>query len=137
MDIRIHKWLWKRLTTWLAYESTGTTEHLSDFGRLQYEIRPADVLLVEGRSHVSDIIKIITLSAWTHAGLYIGRLHDIEAPATRRYVLDAMDYDPDPGEPMIIEAVLGEGSRWSIACLVMRAIIFVSAGPKDFPGRTP
>lgn len=110
MDIRIHKWLWKKLSSWLAYEPPGTSDHLSDFGRLQYEIRPADVLLVEGRSHVSDIIKIITLSAWTHAGLYIGRLHDIEDPATRRYILDAMDYDPDPGDPLIIEAVLGEGT---------------------------
>ncbi len=110
MDIRIHQWLWKKLTSWLAYEPPGSSEHLSDYDRLQYEIRPADVLLVEGRSHVSDIIKTITLSAWTHAALYIGRLHDIEDPATRRYVLDHMHTDPDPGDPLIVEALLGEGT---------------------------
>jgi hypothetical protein len=110
MEIRIQHWLWKKLTSWLAHEPPGSSEHLSDYDRLQYEVRPADVLLVEGRSHVSDIIKNITLSAWTHAGLYIGRLHDIEDPATRRYVLDHMHSDPDPGDPLVVEALLGEGT---------------------------
>ena len=103
-------WLWTRLTQWLVYEPPGVSEHLSDYDRLQYEIRPADVLLVEGRSHVSEIIKLITLSNWTHAALYIGRLHDIEDPDTRRYVLDYLGPDTDPGEPLVIEALLGEGT---------------------------
>ena len=110
MDLRVHRWLWNKLTNWLAHEQPGVTQHLSDFGRLQYEIRPADVLLVEGRSHVSDIIKIITLSSWTHTGLYIGRLHDIEDPATRRYVLDNLDQDYPSGEPLVLEALLGQGT---------------------------
>jgi hypothetical protein len=110
MDLRIHRWVWDKLTDWLAREHPDESDHLSDYNRLRYEIRPADVLLVEGRSHVSDIIKIITLSSWTHSALYIGRIHDVEDPATRRYIMDYLDYEPDPAEPLVIEALLGKGT---------------------------
>jgi hypothetical protein len=105
---RLHAWLWTRLTDWLTAESTTAHENLSDFDRLRYEIRPADVLLVEGRSRVSYIIKTITLSNWTHSALYIGRLNEIESPKTRSLV--EAHYEGDPSEPLIIEALLGQGT---------------------------
>jgi hypothetical protein len=80
----------------------------SDFDRLSYEIRPGDVLLVEGRSRVSEVIKTITQSQWTHSALYIGRLHDIEDEATREHV--SWLYDGDPNDPLVIEALLGKGT---------------------------
>jgi hypothetical protein len=35
-------------------------------------IRPADILLIEGRNHISGIIKYLTQSTWSHAALYVG-----------------------------------------------------------------
>lgn len=105
---RLQTWVWRRLVDWLTAEPAGPSEHVSDFERLRYEIRPADVLLVEGRSRVSDIIKSVTLSNWTHAALYIGRLADIESPKIRTLV--ETHFGGDPHEPLVIEALLGEGT---------------------------
>ncbi|MEX0607152.1 MAG: YiiX/YebB-like N1pC/P60 family cysteine hydrolase, partial [Halofilum sp. (in: g-proteobacteria)] len=79
-----------------------------DFERLCYEIRPCDVLLVEGRTRVSEVIKSITLSNWTHAALYVGRLHDIDSPEIRARVRE--HYPAQAEEQLIVEAVLGEGT---------------------------
>lgn len=67
-----------RLDAWLSYEPPATGIMPFDFSRLKYEIRPGDVLLIEGRSRVSSVIRTITQSPWTHAALYIGRLVDFE-----------------------------------------------------------
>ncbi len=81
---------------------------LCDFSRLRFEIRPCDVILVEGRTRVSDIIRTITLSPWTHAALFIGRLSDIEDGKTRRTV--ESHYPGDPNEQLMIESLLGAGT---------------------------
>ena len=94
---RLQTWVWGHLVDWLTGEPAGPSEHVSDFERLRYEIRPADVLLIEGRSRVSHIIKTITLSNWTHAALYVGRLTDIESPKIRTLV--EAHYGGDPHEP--------------------------------------
>lgn len=67
-----------KLDAWLSYEPPATGIMPYDFGRLKYEIRPGDVLLIEGRSRISRVIRTITQSPWTHAALYIGRLIDFE-----------------------------------------------------------
>jgi len=81
---------------------------LYDFDRLCYELRQGDVLLNEGRSHVSEVIKLATQSPWTHSVLYIGRLYDIVDPIIRAKV--KANYDGDPNDQLIIEAMLGEGT---------------------------
>lgn len=97
------------LTRWLTKELHEPDRALLyDFDRLCYEIRPGDVILVEGRSRVSDVIKLITQSPWTHAALYIGRLYDIHDDALQAAVGDL--YDGDPDDQLIIEALLGEGT---------------------------
>lgn len=68
----------KKVTDWLVYESPSDEVMPYDFDRLKTEIKPGDVLLIEGRSRVSSVIRTITQSPWTHAALYIGRLIDIE-----------------------------------------------------------
>ena len=68
---------------WLNYDPVVQPEAKSDFERLRYELRPCDVILVEGYSRVSRVIRWITNSPWTHAALYIGRLHDIEDEQAR------------------------------------------------------
>ncbi len=81
---------------------------LSDFDRLRYEIRPGDVILVEGRSPVSEIIKTITLSNWTHSAIYIGRLHNIDEPVLREFIQKF--YSGEPDDQLIIESQLGDGT---------------------------
>lgn len=109
MGFRLQGKLGKRISRWLTRDHGPTrTSTLCDFQRLRVEIRPGDVLLVEGRSRVSEVIKLITQSAWTHSALYIGRVHDIEDAALRERVLEF--YDGDPNDQLLIEALLGEGT---------------------------
>ncbi len=105
---RLSQWIAKRISKWLVKDGPAPTTPLCDFNRLCYELRPGDVLLVEGRSRVSEVIKLITQSTWTHAALYIGRLHDIQDPKLRLRVADA--YQGDPNDQLMIEALLDEGT---------------------------
>ena len=42
--------------------------------QLAAALRPADVLLVEGNTRVSNAIKYLTQSTWSHAALYVGAM---------------------------------------------------------------
>lgn len=97
------------LQTWLTRD-LGRNSHsmLSNFERLRQEIKPGDVILVEGTSRVSDVIRNITQARWTHAALYIGRIHDIEDPLARQRILKF--YDGQPSTQLIIESELGMGT---------------------------
>jgi len=81
---------------------------LSDFDRIRYEVRPGDVLLVEGQTRVSNIVRTLTQSTWSHATLYIGRLHDIENPSDRLHVASLAGCGPDT--QLVIESALGKGT---------------------------
>lgn len=104
--------LTEKLTTlfisWLNKESPPDIYPKCDFERICYEIRPCDVLLIEGRSRVSEVIKLITQSAWSHAALYLGRLHDIENPILRNRVREFYDCAEDT--QLIVESMLGKGT---------------------------
>lgn len=43
-----------------------------DLDRLKEMMRPGDILLVEGGSRISQVIKYLTQSSWSHAAFYIG-----------------------------------------------------------------
>lgn len=104
----IRAWLWQRTTQWLVTERSSAAEPICDFERVGFEIRPCDVLLIEGRSRVSEIIKLITQSAWSHAALYIGRLRDIPDPELQARILAIY---PEAGDrQLIIESLLGHGT---------------------------
>lgn len=96
------------LSRWLMHEKKETPSPLCDFERARYELRPCDVILVEGRSRVSDIIKAITQSSWSHAALYVGRIHDIDNPILRKRLEEF--YKGSPDEQLIIESLLGQGT---------------------------
>lgn len=67
----------------------------SDFDTLCRTLRPGDVLLVEGRERISNAIKYLTQSTWSHAALFVG---------------DALDPAPVAGERhRLIEVNVGEG----------------------------
>ena len=101
-------WIGSQIIRWLTDERPTVGAPQCDFDRLCFEMRPCDVLLVEGRSRVSDVIKTITQSQWTHSALYIGRLHDIEDENVREHV--SWLYDGDPSDQLIIEPLLGKGA---------------------------
>lgn len=66
-----------------------------DFDSLCRSLVPGDVLLVEGRERVSNAIKYLTQSTWSHAALFVG---------------DVLPEPPDGSErPRLIEVNLGEG----------------------------
>ncbi len=93
---------------WLTADREVVGFPLCDFERIRYEVRPCDVLLIEGRNHASDVIKFITQSAWSHAALYIGRIHDIEDPIIRYKALEYFNGSPDT--QLLIEGVMGKGT---------------------------
>lgn len=101
-------WLGKKIVGWLTAEQESVNPPLCDFERIRYEIRPCDVVLVEGRSRISEIIRTITQSPWSHSALYIGRIHDIDDEELREKLLSF--YAGDPNEQLIIEAWLGVGT---------------------------
>jgi hypothetical protein len=95
------------LVGFLRHKRPMPSTPLSDFDRLAREIKPGDVMLVEGRSRVSDVIRWVTQSAWSHAALYLGRPADL--PADIRRALKA-HWDGPEDTQLIIESELGLGT---------------------------
>ncbi len=102
------QWLGRRICDWLLQEEPAPTAPRCDFDRLRFELRPGDVVLLEGRSRISDVIKLVTQSPWTHSALYIGRLCDIEDPDLQDRV--RFFYRGEPDQQVLVEALLGQGT---------------------------
>ncbi|MDH5737424.1 MAG: YiiX/YebB-like N1pC/P60 family cysteine hydrolase [Gammaproteobacteria bacterium] len=98
----------KPVISFLNQEQRARDFPLSDYERICFELKLCDVLLVEGRTRVSNVIRRITMSPWTHAALYIGRIHDIEDPELQKVVRH--HYKGDDGDRLIIESLLGHGT---------------------------
>jgi len=107
MALSLYNRLYNRFINWLTTEPPPVESPPCDFNRLKYEVRPGDVILVEGRSRVSKVIRIITQSPWTHAAIYIGRLHDIENPHLRKIVATHMKKRENLR--LVIEGLPGQG----------------------------
>ncbi len=110
VTLRVNLWdrIWNATVHWLNTEKDCIELPPNDFKQLCYEIRPGDIILVEGRSRVSEVIKLITQSPWTHSALYIGHIFDINDPLLRKQAEHY--YHGNPESPLIIEALLGEGT---------------------------
>lgn len=89
---RIGAYLARRLTD----ESSGYKPFTpSDPNTLHRVLEPGDILLVEGNQHISNAIKYLTQSTWSHAAMFIG---------------DALPESSDgSARPQLIEVVLGDG----------------------------
>lgn len=105
--IRFKDWLVNKVVGYLSEEAGEITMPLCDFARFRFEVRPGDVILVEGRSRLSEVIKNITLSNWTHGALYVGRFSDIENKELQERARSF--YYGNTEEPLIVEALIGEG----------------------------
>jgi len=53
----------------------------SDPAALRATIKPGDILLIEGRTHIAGIIKYLTQSTWSHAALYVGPIEGQQTTA--------------------------------------------------------
>jgi hypothetical protein len=101
-------WVRNAIVNWLEHEKPLPDTPLCDFERISREVEACDVVLIEGRSRVSEVIKMITQSSWSHAALYIGRLRDIDDPVVREEL--EKHYDGWAEKQLIIESELGMGT---------------------------
>jgi hypothetical protein len=69
----LKEWIGRRI---LRYLSTPSRRYAPFFAPpldvLRQSLQPGDVLLVEGNSRLSTVIKFLTQSTWSHAALYVG-----------------------------------------------------------------
>ncbi len=79
-----------------------------DFSRIKRDLQPGDVILVEGRSRISLLVKTVSMSIWTHAAIYIGRIAEIEDPALRERI--RQHHQGADTDKLIVEALLGQGT---------------------------
>ncbi len=64
------------LAKYLSQSRPGTVQlATSSPQQLAVTLQPGDVLLVDGSSRVSGVIKYLTQSSWSHAALYVGPGH--------------------------------------------------------------
>jgi hypothetical protein len=92
----LHGWISRRIIGCLEQPSEGIEPFTpSDPSALASVLQPGDVLLVEGNTRVSGIIKYLTQSTWSHSALYVGP----------RFNKKAADGTPH----VLIEANLGQG----------------------------
>ena len=78
----------------------------NDLEALRAVLRPGDVLLVEGSQRISEIIKYLTQSSWSHAALYVGDA------VTKRGGALAREAREDFGEEsdfLLVEATVEKG----------------------------
>jgi hypothetical protein len=94
--VRLVSNIGRELTRYLETQRKND-DHLteSDIVALKRSLQPGDVLLVEGNSRISGIIKYLTQSSWSHAALYVGRISSAHVP----------NGDPD----VLVEAEVSEG----------------------------
>jgi hypothetical protein len=78
----------------------------NDLTELKRHIKKGDVLLVEGEQRVSEVIKYLTQSSWSHSALYIGdelvRRHHPQLGQLRASFGDEVNY-------LVIEALVETG----------------------------
>jgi hypothetical protein len=84
----------------------GPTWPYNDLESLKRHIRKGDVLLVEGDQRVSEVIKYLTQSIWSHAALYIGDELLQEEHGYRTTVLRQFG---EEAKYLVIEALLDGG----------------------------
>lgn len=78
----------------------------NDMANLKRHIRKGDVLLVEGNERISQCIKYLTQSSWSHSALYLGDEGLKRDPELRQRLLDEFG---DEAKWLLIEALVEKG----------------------------
>ena len=100
--------LWDYLIGFLIKKDEAASLSPNDLECLRTSIRAGDILLVEGRSRVGYIIKVISRSSWSHAAFCIGSLSSIKDAELAARV--GQLWDGDPTEPLLVESEIDRGT---------------------------
>ncbi|WP_404362878.1 lipo-like protein [Marinobacter sp.] len=94
----ILEWISRRIAAFLTKRVGTQSVTTTEFEALRGSLTPGDVLLIDGDTRISSIIKYLTQSTWSHSALYLGP--------------DAGLPTGEDGEPhVLIEADLEDGIR--------------------------
>lgn len=88
---RLKEWIGQKI---LAYLNKPTHRYAPFFAApievLRRHLEPGDILLVEGNTRLSAVIKFLTQSTWSHAALYVGdRAADSQTNGEKNVLLEA------------------------------------------------
>jgi hypothetical protein len=78
----------------------------NDRENLRRHIKKGDVVLVEGDQRISEVIKYLTQSSWSHAAIYIGDELWRRNPALRHVLTTEFG---DDAQHLVVEALVEEG----------------------------
>ena len=78
----------------------------NDLAQLRRHIRKCDVLLVEGNERVSEVIKYLSQSSWSHSALYVGDEPLKRSPELRRELTEKYG---DEASYLVVEALVESG----------------------------
>jgi hypothetical protein len=78
----------------------------NDRDNLRRHIKKGDVVLVEGDQRVSEVIKYLTQSSWSHAAIYVGDELWRRNPALRHVLSTEFG---DDAQHLIVEALVEDG----------------------------
>lgn len=98
------------LAEWFVREITRSRREyrhyvFNDERRLKSRIRPGDVVLVDGDQRVSQVVKYMTMSPWSHSALYVGSAL-MRDPAKRKDVRREFGRE---ARYLIVEALVDQG----------------------------
>jgi len=99
------------LADWFLQQITRPRRHYRRFAdndpqKLKARVEPGDVLLVDGDQRVSEAVKYLTQSTWSHSALYVGDALLRRGEATRRETLRRFGRE---ARFLIIEALVDKG----------------------------
>jgi Permuted papain-like amidase enzyme, YaeF/YiiX, C92 family len=78
----------------------------NDMANLKRHIRKGDVILVEGNERISECIKYLTQSSWSHSALYVGDEPLRRQPERRAEFIEQHGED---AEHLLVEALVESG----------------------------
>jgi hypothetical protein len=78
------------LSRYLNRQTLGAYPHpAADLTLMSQILKPADVVLVEGKRRISTAIKYLTQSSWSHAAIYVGGCGGLDAEGRVRAFVEA------------------------------------------------
>jgi Permuted papain-like amidase enzyme, YaeF/YiiX, C92 family len=102
-----YRLLLDRMVAVLVKEHRGYTRRFpNDLDKLRATLRPGDVVLVEGSQRVSEVIKYLTQSCWSHAALYVGDALLKRSGAESKHYREKFGSD---AAALLVESTLEEG----------------------------
>ena len=78
----------------------------NNLDNLKKHVRYGDVVLVEGKTRISQVIKYMTQSSWSHSGIYIG---DRVVGGATRCAIAFCELHGDEARYLVLEADLASG----------------------------